>query len=174
MHLLGTVMGKIHRVGIGILDHVASIQNMGPRAESLGQQRTVQPGNLVAHYHTQRVQLYSDLHLVHMAPMLHMTMPWGRVGGRKGRLKDARPVSKDPSAGGQRGYVNLGTLELCQGLLIPWYHEDKDYDYLRVRRLVGAPAANAANPSSDPESFAVESSASLNHPNASVRSNIPM
>ena len=84
-------------------------------------------------------------------------MPWGRADDRRGRLRDARPVLKGPSADAQRGYVNLGKLIQCQGLLIPWYLEDRDCDYLHAPRLVAAPAANAVNPSSSLESFAVPS-----------------
>lgn len=147
-------MGKIHKAGMGILDHAASNRNRGPQAVFLGRPKRAQPGILVARFRSQRVRLYSDLHSVHMRPMLRIqTTPLAQAGGRRGRLKGARLVSKGPSAGGQRGYVSLGKLKLCQGLLIPWYREDKDCDYLHVPRLVAAPAANAANPSSDPGSF---------------------
>jgi hypothetical protein len=54
-------------------------------------------------------------------------------------------------------------LEKRQGLLKPWSFEREDYDYLRdLLRPVVVPVASAANPSSDPESFAVTQSA-LHH-----------
>lgn len=97
-----------------------------------------------------------------------------RADGRKGPLRGAQPVLTDPSAGAQRGYANLGKLELRQGLLIPWYHEDKDCDYLHVPRLVAAPAASAANPSSDLGSFAVTGGQLCPTISMSVQFDLPM
>jgi hypothetical protein len=147
-------MGKIHKAGMGSLGPAASNQSTGPRAGSWVRPRRAQPGSLVGHFRSQRVRWCSVLHSVHMLPMLRIqTRPLARAGDRKGRPRGARLVSRGPNAGGQRGCANLGKLELCQGLLIPWYLEDKDCDYLHVPRLVAAPAANAASPSSGLGSF---------------------
>ena len=65
-----------------------------------------------------------------------------------------RTVWWDPNAGGQHVCESPDKpLVKRQGLLIPWYLEDKDCDYLHVPRLVAAPAANAASPSSSLGSF---------------------
>jgi hypothetical protein len=155
-HLLVTVRGKNRRPETHILDHVASSLSMDPLVVSLGQPRTVQPDNLVERCHSQLEQLCSVLRLVRMPMMLHtLKRLWERADGRKGLPRGVRPALKGPSAGAQRGYANLGKLILRQGLLIPWYLEDRDCDYLHVPRLVAALAANAANPSSNPESFAM-------------------
>lgn len=135
-HLLVTAMGKNHKPGTGILDHVASNRRTGPRAGSSEQPRMVQPGNLIAHFHSQLGQLCSVLHWGRMPRMLRSPkMPWERADGRKGPLlTDAQPALRDPNAGALRGCENLGKL--------------------RVPRLAVVPAASAASPSSDPESFA--------------------
>ena len=157
-----TATGKIHKKPeSGIQDHAASNQRKDPRAVSWEQLRMVQPDMLIECFHSQLEQLCSVPRLVRMPTMLHiLKRPWGRADGRKDPLRGARPVSKDPSAGAQRGCANLGKLTLRQGLLIPWYREDRDCDYLRDP-LVAALAANAVSPSSGPGSFAMASLSAL-------------
>jgi hypothetical protein len=154
-------MGKNRRPGTDTLDHVASSLHTGPRAGSWEQPKRVQPGILIAHFHSQRGLLCSVPHWERTLLMLrNLKMPWERADGRKGPLmKGVQPALRDPSAGAPRGCASLDKLEQRQGLLIPWYHEDKDCDYLHVPRLAVAPAASAASPSSDPESFAMTLSA---------------
>ena len=123
----------------------------------------MQPGSRVVRFRRLE-QLCSVLRLVHTPTTSHMPrMPWERADDRKGPLRDARPVLKGPSAGAQRGYVNLGKLIQRQGLLIPWYLEDRDCDYLHAPRLAAAPAANAVNPSSGLESFAAIGTSAWSH-----------
>lgn len=158
--LLATVMGKNRRPGTGSLDHAKSNQHTGPRAGSWVQPRKVQPGILIASFRNQPGRLCSVLRWVRMSTLRIRTMPLEQAHGRRGLLtRGAQQALWDPSAGALRGCASLGKLEQRQGLLIPWYHEDRDCDYLRVPRLAVAPAASAASPSSDPESFAVTLSA---------------
>lgn len=154
-------MGKNRMADFGSQDHAASSQN-NPRARFLVRRKMEPPGMLVGRFHSLQEQLCSVLRLVRMLPMSHIRKPCRvQADDRTGPPRSARLVLKDPSAGVRRGYENLGKLELRQGLLIPWYHEDKDCDYLHVPQVV-APDANAVSPSSDLGSFAVNMSTLIN------------
>lgn len=144
-----------HRPGTGMPDHVVYNRNMDLFQLSLGQPGTAQPDIPLEHFRSQLGQLCNGNRWVHMPTMLRiLKTPWGQTDDRRGPPTGAQPVWRDPSAGGKHGCANLGKLIQRQGLLIPWYLEDKDCDYLHVPRQVGAPAANAASHSSGPESFA--------------------
>ena len=145
-------MGKNHIAETGILDHVA-YNRSNLWAPSWDQLRMEPPGKLAVCFHSQPEQLCSVHLLRHTVPMSRIQTPWGQTGDRKDPLRGVRRDSRDPSAGVQHEFESLGKLKLRQGLLIPWYHEDKDCDYLRVP-LAGALPASAESPSSNLGSFA--------------------
>jgi hypothetical protein len=70
----------------------------------------------------------------------------GPADERHRRQQGDRRVLKGPSAGGQHVCVSLGKLVKSQDLLIPWYLEGRDCDYLHVPRLAPVPVASAVSP----------------------------
>jgi hypothetical protein len=75
-----------------------------------------------------------------------MPVSSGQAGERRRHRQDGRQVLRDPSAGGQRVCGNPGKLVKSQGLLIPWYLEGRDCDYLHVPRLAPVLVASAVSP----------------------------
>jgi hypothetical protein len=75
-----------------------------------------------------------------------MPVSSGQAGERRKHQQDGRRVLKDPSAGGQHGCGSPGKLVKSQGLLIPWYLEGRDCDYLHVPRLAPVLVASAVSP----------------------------